>query len=807
MSNAQQQATFARECLIVVAILSTVLSLLGCANGGDSVRDAVGSWNSRVLTGKPLPHDASKSVTNAPAASGADIIPTLVEPWPIPDRTSTRGWYADNITGSATMQFVNEPGVRGEGPRLTLSDLRSVRTAVGADVVDMLELAHMPRLTDVGLLARAVAPLMISDPQNAAALLDLEQRGHGLARLARQHTAQATEIATQLQRDRELLNIQTARAVHGDAAAKSALLGLAARVARGELWSAAVATTRAFLATQHLLRLRQGASAAANDAFFIIRTQSFADALSVVASRASARTLLRVSSAASASKPPAGCFVLDRDGRWDEAERTVHSAACGSMEAPPLVAGKTPQGLIPLSSLRVLGGTWKGSFACDPGRSVELTISKQSDDEESLFVEGRLQAYDTMGGTAPVLMDTTFTGNMRPDTGIAYLNSRLMNIGEPPKPEPARSPSLLNRLLKGTAPVAAPAAPRSNSTRSVAVVLARDSDGLGLAGTMEAEWLDCHEVHLRRTDNIDTRALPMPSSDVAYATARISPAFLSGVSARPVEPLPRLVPDLRTAMPARPASTPVDFSGAYWLRLAMGQGSLDAKVAMAALLERGVAMPRDDTGAAKLYRELAAADDARGQASLAAMLMTGRGVPRNELEARRLSALALNTERAALAICARPDSASTIWKIIDASLKNPDRAVGQELVRSFGNIDFEVGGFLLESIRTERVSNLARPFRCIAKGRLANFRVTDITPRIETTVVDQRGVVLYRYDNSFDRSIGQASAGMISQTLQRTPVELNITALPLAPKRYRLVLSGNGLGDLGPRYGADIQVP
>jgi hypothetical protein len=261
-----------------------------------------------------------------------------------------------------------------------------------------------------------------------------------------------------------------------------------------------------------------------------------------------------------------------------------------------------------------------------------------------------------------------------------------------------------------------------------------------------------------------------------------------------------------TTRPAGAAGVPRDLKGGYWLQLAVESGSNDAKVAMAMMLSRGVGMEQDEPRAVSLLRELSAQDDARGHIELSKLLLRGRGTPKNEAEAKRLAAAGQASIRAALGVCTSGPGETAIWKLVEALMKNPNRRAVQSLIGELTDIDFDLGGFVVESIRAESIANVRRPFQCVARGRLSEALVMDTTPLKETTVYNRHGVVLYKYDNSADRATGRAASQWLTQTLGRTPVDLYINVLPMSATRFRFVLMGSGFLDIGPRYQVDIDL-
>ena len=275
------------------------------------------------------------------------VVPTLVEPQLAPGQPPHaplgRGWYVDTLTGSASMQFINQSKIAPDGPRMTLRELQDFRGLDKSGLMDVLDLAYMPSLVDVALIARLAAGEEARDAEAFALLQTLEQQGHALATAARLNPQEAAFVAESIQGPRERWNVKAARAARGDAAALKELEALAARVKSSDLGKAALTATRALVTAQHNLRLKERLQGRSNASFFVLRSPSFDTALQGLADHAGASASVgnmaclllggscNVSPGAQPS-PLAKCFVLERDGRWDAAEVAAHRKSCDPKE-------------------------------------------------------------------------------------------------------------------------------------------------------------------------------------------------------------------------------------------------------------------------------------------------------------------------------------------------------------------------------------------------------------------------------------------------------------------------------------------
>ena len=235
-------------------------------------------------------------------------------------------WYRDNLTGSASFNPFQYAEVKPDGPRMTLDDMERLRALDVPQVIALLELSQMPRLTEVALVAHtAIEAVRQENPNNPLlpALFDVEAKGHALARAAREHPTAAEFVATRVQRVRELLNVRAARAANGDAAALAELRSLAVQTAALPLAPAAFAAMNAYLGVQHRLRMQPN-----NLGFLTLRMLTFDSALERARGYVSGRRSLALGGA-SLRVTEDFCFTANAPA-WDPAEITVHRKSCTS---------------------------------------------------------------------------------------------------------------------------------------------------------------------------------------------------------------------------------------------------------------------------------------------------------------------------------------------------------------------------------------------------------------------------------------------------------------------------------------------
>ncbi len=322
-------------------IIFLTLNIAGCATSSPSITGALDKWNCVVMLGvKNCSNSTSSSVPQA--APDVEVRPTLLEPQvQSPGVPLGPGWYADTITGSASMQFVfNCPFVNSREPRLTLPDLIALHRLNRPDLMAVLDGSRMPDPHDVALMARLAMFPVAKDQGAVAALRALEASGHALSNAWRKYRAEAEALDDRIRscEKRDLMNIRAAKAIHGDQQALQELSELAS-LERGPGGPEFVAATRALVAAQHYLRLRQASLNGASTAFWILRSRNFQGGLERIASEtAFSRDSTAVACAllgfdcpkggTSASSWVAGCFPIESGDPWTEEERRLHSSAC-----------------------------------------------------------------------------------------------------------------------------------------------------------------------------------------------------------------------------------------------------------------------------------------------------------------------------------------------------------------------------------------------------------------------------------------------------------------------------------------------
>ncbi len=136
-------------------------------------------------------------------------------------------------------------------------------------------------------------------------------------------------------------------------------------------------------------------------------------------------------------------------------------------------------------------------------------------------------------------------------------------------------------------------------------------------------------------------APPAPDDAVASSGRMITPSLSSSPPpASAPNPTPPPVPSPASALP--PSSTPArgDAETARVSRLAADRGDAHGQAVLAALLATGRGVPLNEAEAARYARLAADQGDAGGRALLGTLLEEGRGVARNEAEAARWYRLA-----------------------------------------------------------------------------------------------------------------------------------------------------------------------
>lgn len=288
----------------------------------------------------------TQSASNTPAVQLTHVVvATLVEP-AIPPATMPGmplgpGWYSDSHTGGAGMQFIFScPITTPLEQRLSLPDVKALAAAGKPQWWEVLNGTYLPDPYGIALQARLAMLVGPNDLGSLQVLQALEAKGHALAEAWAANPAQARELSSwMMECHRESINIVAARAARGDAVAQRAMDMMSARLRASPVGPAAIEATNALVAAQHYMRLRIGLMPEANNAFWVLRTPSFAEALDNVAVTQMALRQVSFVRCKLIGLPWCGdmqwqpqrraaCFPLESVGKWNRRELDVHRASC-----------------------------------------------------------------------------------------------------------------------------------------------------------------------------------------------------------------------------------------------------------------------------------------------------------------------------------------------------------------------------------------------------------------------------------------------------------------------------------------------
>jgi hypothetical protein len=268
--------------------------------------------------------DNSTYAATRPAAAQLErIVPTLIEPRvPASER---QFWYRDRFTN-------NDESLFDLGGALTFDDLQALR-ASHANLVEVLEVADMPILRDVGLISHAASLLNPPDQGARPLLADLENQGHRLAAAARLDPSEAQWIDDNLQSKRPALNGLASRAARGDEQALRQLSQFSDHLRQSSLHEPVISALHSLTAAQHFYRVRLGATPTSDAAFVVLRRFSYVGVLDrqdLLASLECTTINLQTGGHVACAGPPdrkVGCFALT-GGSWDAFEVKSYKSAC-----------------------------------------------------------------------------------------------------------------------------------------------------------------------------------------------------------------------------------------------------------------------------------------------------------------------------------------------------------------------------------------------------------------------------------------------------------------------------------------------
>lgn len=319
---------------------------------------------------------------------------------------------------------------------LTVNDMPALRALKRPEVIDLLNLAYTPRLTELALAA-SLAATQIPQDQGALVLLrDLNTKGHALARALAANPQREDFIDSQIRSRANSLNAIAARAVHGDKAAAEQLSALAAQAREGSAGESAFAATQALVAAQHYIRLRDQTSDYDN-AFFILRRLSFSEAVAQAKFGAGIDRMLGTFSPPNVllndgrplNEPGlqsdgrlAVCYGIDRP-EWTPRELDAYDAAC-----------------IPGSKAEVAARPWEVKFCADAAavRVMAMLVNQGSTDSAVLSVLAQMKAMGDKSATERKLITAEATRNFvardKPFECIVAFEPEERNDGSPPAP-------------------------------------------------------------------------------------------------------------------------------------------------------------------------------------------------------------------------------------------------------------------------------------------------------------------------------------------------------------------------------------
>ena len=225
--------------------------------------------------------------------------------------------------------------------RLSLTDFKALVAAGKPQWWEVLNGSYMPDPNGIALQARLAMLVGPNDAESLQVLQDLEAKGHALALAWAMNPVESRDLSRwMMECHREEINVLAARAVRGDGVAQRAMDMMSARLRASPLGPAAINAIGSLVAAQHYMRLRIGVMPEANNAFWVLRTRSFAAGLENVAvtrmalqqvsyARCKLMGLPWCGSMQWQPQKRAACFPLEQGGLWSKPELEVHRAACG----------------------------------------------------------------------------------------------------------------------------------------------------------------------------------------------------------------------------------------------------------------------------------------------------------------------------------------------------------------------------------------------------------------------------------------------------------------------------------------------